>query len=207
MTVSNIKLSEGSIVVQFDVQHLQTDQSALLTDLGNDIKDGTLAAVYNSTILVPKKTLLVDGQETLGDRRDEDSTWIYVVIIIICCIVFILVTMVICLVHMKHKKRNKVMMDTAGYEMTEKQSSFDNRIMVQHERKGSDVDEERGDAIELQTTEFELVALTPLEVVSYFENIPEGRTTSGACLVRRLFKISIIQNQSLFMIPLRSFNN
>jgi len=171
VTVSNVKVSEGSIIVQFDVQHLQADQSALLADLGNDIKDGTLSAVYNSTTLIPKKTLFVDGKETLGDRRDEDSTWIYVVIIIVCCIVFILVTLVICLVCMKNKKRNKVMTDLAGYEMTEKQSSFDNRVMVQREQKGygNDVDyddAERGSIAESQATEFELVALTPMEVAA-----------------------------------------
>ena len=115
----------------------------------------------------------MDGQETLGDRRDEDSTWIYVVVIVVCCIVFILVTLVICLVCMKNKKRNKVMTDLAGYEMTEKQSSFDSRVVIQREQKGygndgvDGDDTERGSIAESQATEFELVALTPLEVVSF----------------------------------------
>ena len=169
VTVTNVRVTEGSIIVEFDVQHLQADQSALIADLKTDIKDGTLTAAYNSTILVPKKTLLVDGHETLGDRRDKDSTWIYVVIIIICCIVFILVTMVICLVYLKHKKRNKVMTDRSeDYELTEKQSSFDNKVMVQTPKMGKGYDENEGKrSIASQSTEFELVALTPLEVVSF----------------------------------------
>ena len=171
VSVTNVKVSEGSIIVEFDVQHLQADQSQLLSDLKTEIQDGTLAAKYNSTILVPKKTLIVDGKETLGDLRDEDTTWIYVVIIIVCCIVFILVVMVVCLAYLKHRKRNKVWTDRTDFEMSEtKLNSFDNRLKMAHldkRDKQDDVEDEES-RLSTPTTEFELVALTPLEMVSDF---------------------------------------
>jgi len=162
VSVSNVAVSEGSIIVSFDVEHLQSEQPRLLSDLILQIQDGTFSYVYNSTKLTPKKTLYVDGNERIVEKKDKDDTWIYIVIAIVASLVFILAITVICLVCSRSKKRSKVMIST-----TDLKNVIEAHEMSDYKRVKTDAHDEVEEIKIEGDMEIDVVALTPVETVSF----------------------------------------
>ena len=110
--VKNVTLTKGSIIVSFQVEHLQSGQNALLKDLTKEVENGAISVTFNSTVLVPQKTLLVDGNKQVVKsvkKGGENTTTIIIVVVVI--IIIIIIVILLFFYCKRYKGRNRAWSD------------------------------------------------------------------------------------------------
>ena len=96
----------GSIIVNMDIEHKETEKDIIINQLENDLKDGTFAFSYNGTKFAAKKSLLVDGKETLTPKEADDDN-VTLIITIVAAVVGALVLVVIITFTVCYCKKNR----------------------------------------------------------------------------------------------------
>lgn len=107
VSVLNITVRKGSIVVEHQIQLLESHRSDLIEDLVRKIQDGGFTFTFNSTVLTPVKTLLIDGTEQVKqptETDDKDGTVVAIVVVLVFLLLLILV-IVICICYRKRFRR------------------------------------------------------------------------------------------------------
>jgi len=109
VTVSNITVIQGSIIVAFDVSHEQRVSDTLITELKADLVSG-LQFTFNSQSLVAAKTLSIDGAAvSVFPAVAEESTSAGAIAgAIVAVLLLIVILVVIYLKFFKKKQQKKV---------------------------------------------------------------------------------------------------
>ena len=98
VVIETITVTSGSIVVSMDIEHKEAEKSIMISQLENDLKDGTFTFTYNGTKMLAKKSLLVDGEETMIPQKadDDDKTTIIIAVVVVLVILIIAAILVVC---------------------------------------------------------------------------------------------------------------
>ncbi|XP_002740339.1 fibrocystin-L-like [Saccoglossus kowalevskii] len=105
LTVSNVQLSEGSIVVTFDATGSTDDLDNTLIVMWEDVKNG-LILKFNGTELVSTESMLVDGEDFYGNDSETLSESYVLVIILSSVFGFIAVCVIGVCIYLIYKKQH-----------------------------------------------------------------------------------------------------
>ena len=101
-----IAVRPGSIIVNMDIEHKETEKDIIINQLENDLKAGTFTFNYNGTKLAAKKSLLVDDEETMTTKEaDDDNTTLIITVVTAVLGTLVLIVIIIFAVCYCKKKR------------------------------------------------------------------------------------------------------
>ena len=101
-----ITVRPGSIIVNMDIEHKETEKDIIINQLENDLKDGTFNFNYNGTKLAAKKSLLVDGEETMTPKEADDDS-LTLIITVVAAVLGTLVLVIIIIFAVCYCKKNR----------------------------------------------------------------------------------------------------
>lgn len=104
VVAANISVTAGSIVVDFDVTILKSQETQFINDVKNDVKDG-LSFNFESNTLTTAQTLKVDGEEKIPPPQTAKSDKKILIIVIVVVVVFFLLFIGIVALICYRKKR------------------------------------------------------------------------------------------------------
>ena len=118
VVASNITVKAGSIVVEFDVTVIESEESKFINDVTNDVKNG-LTFTFESSRMTAAQTLVVDGKEKIPSPKpaESDSNTLIIVIIVVVvviCLLFAAVVVFVCY-RKKHSGSKRIDALSKGY--------------------------------------------------------------------------------------------
>ena len=98
IVIETITVTSGSVVVNMDIKHKEAEKGIMISQLENDLKDGTFTFTYNGTKILARKSLLVDGEETMIPQKadDDNKTTIIIAVVVVLVILIIVAILVVC---------------------------------------------------------------------------------------------------------------
>ena len=98
IVIKTITVTSGSVVVSMDIEHKEAEKRIMVSQLENDLKDGTFTFTYNGTKMLAKLSLLVDGEETMIPQKadDDDKARIIVAVVVVLVILIIVAILIVC---------------------------------------------------------------------------------------------------------------
>ena len=119
VTVKNVTLSKGSIIVNVQVEHLLAESKQLTADLTNTVKEGSFSFTFNSVKLTADKTVLVDGKEQVPKPHKKNNSNTAVIIIVVVVLLLLLIVVVIILYYYKVIRKRRFRKSVAALNETE----------------------------------------------------------------------------------------
>ena len=120
VVASNITVKAGSVIVEFDVTVIQSQESQFVDDVTKDVKNG-LTFNFESNSMTAAQTLLIDGKETISSPKpaesDNNIVIIVILVVIISCLLFVAIVLFICYrkKHVVSKRINSVSRKYSGF--------------------------------------------------------------------------------------------
>ena len=98
IVIKTITVTSGSVVVSMDIEHKEAEKRIMVSQLENDLKDGTFTFTYNGTKMLAKLSLLVDGEETMIPQKadDDDKARIIIAVVVVLVILIIVAILIVC---------------------------------------------------------------------------------------------------------------
>ena len=98
IVIKTITVTSGSVVVSMDIEHKEAEKRIMVSQLENDLKDGTFTFTYNGTKMLAKLSLLVDGEETMIPKKadDDDKATIIIAVVVVLVILIIVAILIVC---------------------------------------------------------------------------------------------------------------
>ena len=98
IVIKTITVTSGSVVVSMDIEHKEAEKRIMVSQLENDLKDGTFTFTYNGTKMLAKLSLLVDGEETMIPQKadDDDKARIMIAVVVVLVILIIVAILIVC---------------------------------------------------------------------------------------------------------------
>ena len=104
VAVSGVTIKAGSIIVDFNVTVIQSQENSLIDDVSNDVKSG-LTFTFESNNMVAHQTLKVDGQEKIPPPKAATSDSKKTLIIILVIVAFILLVFIAVAIFVCYRKK------------------------------------------------------------------------------------------------------
>ena len=98
IVIKTITVTSGSVVVSMDIEHKEAEKQVMVSQLENDLKDGTFTFTYNGAKMLAKLSLLVDGEETMIPKKadDDDKATIIIAVVVVLVILIIVAILIVC---------------------------------------------------------------------------------------------------------------
>ena len=126
VVASNITVKAGSIIVEFDVTVIQSQETQFISDVTNDVKNG-LTFKFESNSMTAAQTLTVDGKEKIPTPKAAESDnkilIIIIVVVVVFCLLFAAIVIFICY-RKKHMGSKRIDSVTKRYNRNSKGTCF-----------------------------------------------------------------------------------
>ena len=107
VTISNIRLSEGSVVTEFDVQHEAADADGIIDSVIDDIGNNNINVPFGGDNYPAQPTLIVGDQERISQpTSDEEDPLLkaYIAIAVVVALVLLMGIVICCYLSQKKEK-------------------------------------------------------------------------------------------------------
>eukprot|EP00795_Rhopilema_esculentum_P009048 gene9048-16692_t len=108
VAVSGVTIKAGSIIVDFNVTVIQSQENTLIDDVSNDVKRG-LTFTFESNNMVAHQTLKVDGQEKIPPPKaaTSDNKTLIIILVIVAFIILVFIAVAIFVCYRKKRLRSE----------------------------------------------------------------------------------------------------
>jgi len=117
ITISNIQLSKGSVVTEFDVQHEPTDADGIVDSVVDDLNNNQINVPFDGENYPAQQTLVVGDQERIiQPTSDEEDPLLkaYIAIAVIVALVLIMGIIICC--YLSQKKEQHLAKEKDDFE-------------------------------------------------------------------------------------------